>query len=28
MPEFQKGAPIGALAALSTGLGIKESKTK
>jgi hypothetical protein len=28
MPEFQKGAQNGTLTALSTGLGIKESKTK
>ena len=26
MPEFQKGAQNGTLTALSTGLGIKESK--
>jgi hypothetical protein len=27
MPEFQKGAPKGTLAALSTGLGMKQNKT-
>jgi hypothetical protein len=28
MPEFQNVAPNGTLAALSIGIGIKESKTK
>jgi hypothetical protein len=28
MPEFQKEAPHGTLATLSTGLGINESETK